>query len=210
MKFGTLINSLATKAGITTDNKALIDLLSRTDLSNADIADEIANKIEGSLFDLETAKNNPLVKNHFFAQALNGIDAEMDRVTIELGIDETDLADYRNEKSTNKKISILTKKIADITAKKNQSNKEGNAENEAKYKAEIDKLNGQLRDIRTGFDTEKQNLANKHLAEIADMRMDFILGTKKYANAGLPADVNTMTAKAIIQKTAQEKGAKIK
>lgn len=209
MKFGTLINSLALKAGITSDNKVLIDLLSKTELSNFDIADEVANKIETSLFDIESAKNSPLIKNHFFAQAYNGLDAEMDRIVNEFSFDENELTDYKAEKSTPKKVTILSKKIAELTAKKHQANKDGNKGKEDEYKNEIDKLNNQLKTIRTDYEQKLNEAQSQKLAEIADLKMDFTLSGKKYANADLPTDVNVITAKSIIQKEALAKGAKI-
>ena len=87
-KLGTLISSLAVKAGIDANSPALIDLLSKAELSNTEIADEIGNALDTSLISLDAAKHNQALKSHYFAQALNGIDAEAARIMDEYGFED--------------------------------------------------------------------------------------------------------------------------
>jgi len=111
VKIGTLLNNLATKFGVDTTSPEFIELLS----ANLEVPDNIASSFQNlTLLTEESAKNNPKLKAHFTALALNGGDARINSAMEELGFSD----EYRNEiigaPSTYDKISLLAKKAAEL------------------------------------------------------------------------------------------------
>jgi hypothetical protein len=79
--FGQLISHLAKKAGLPEDDAQLINLLSNAELTKVVVPQELYNSIDNKLLNVDDAKNNhPLIKAHYFAQAYNGLDSEVNRL----------------------------------------------------------------------------------------------------------------------------------
>ena len=53
MKLGDFLNSLAVKAGVNPADKALVDFLSRQDIANIDLSNELTSAIDANLMTLE-------------------------------------------------------------------------------------------------------------------------------------------------------------
>ncbi len=117
--FGQLIAHLAKKSGIPDDDQNLIGILSNAELTRVNVPNELFNSIDNRLLSIDDAKNNhPLVKAHYFAQAYNGLDSELDRVKDELGIDDATWQDLQGERSSTKRAVALAKKVKELTEKK--------------------------------------------------------------------------------------------
>lgn len=114
---GTLFTELAIKAGVKADDKSLKLLLENlSDAAKTEMPDDLLATMEGNLHTIESAK--PKLKATLFAEALNGADTEIDRIMNELAMDDAAKAEITGEKSTHKKIGLLTKKISELEAKK--------------------------------------------------------------------------------------------
>lgn len=204
-KLGTLISSLAVKAGIDANSPALIDLLSKAELSNTEIADEIGNALDTSLISLEAAKHNPALKSHYFAQALNGIDAEAGRIMDEYGFEEDLKAEVLSEKGTPKRISALAAKIKALEEKK------AGAANKDKpdLTAKINDMQREKADLAKAMDAKIAEIQATHQSEMTGFAVKNILAAKKYAAEHLPTDVNITTADVVLNRELATQGAKI-
>lgn len=203
MKLGDFLNNLAKKVGKEND-PALVAILSVSELANRDIADEFATAIDTGLMSLDGAKNNPAVLNHFKPIILKAADDKFALLGEEFGASDEITA----EKSTYKKFDILKAKIdAKIQALEAKQGKGGNPEKEAQMTAQIQQLQGQLAQLTDAKKNELETIKQQHTSEMTDMLVRFNLTGKKYANKDLPVEVNTLTAKTLLEAKMRESGA---
>ena len=208
MKLDKLFESLARKAGVDTNDTEFISILDK--IKEAEVSDTIAYKIEGSLFDKETAKQDYELKSHFTALALNGVDSEIKSVIEEILADNEELkSELYSIKSTPKRASTLARKIKELEESKAKANAKGDSSKDAKYQVEIDNLMAKLRETESKYQSELEAEKASKYDLIAGFKEDLMLNSYKYATE-LPSDVNMMMAKQLINKSATEKGAKIK
>jgi len=204
-KLGTLITSLAVKAGIDANSPALIDILSKSELANTEIADEIGHALDTSLISMDAAKNNPALKSHYFAQALNGIDAEAGRIMDEYGFDEDLKASVLGEKGTPKRISALAAQIKALEEKKAGAARKDQPDLTAK----INELLKEKADLSKSMEAKIAEIQASHQNEMTGFAVKNILAAKKYAAENLPADVNITTADVVLNRELAAQGAKI-
>lgn len=206
MKLGDFLNSLAAKSGIPTNNQALIDLLSKSELANTELPDELANPINGNLMSLESAKNNPTLKHHFTALALNGFDSQILNSAKTFGIDDT--ADLEAEKNTYEKYSKLMAKLQSHTEKLKSAKGEGDAKSVEKYTREINELNQKLSSFSETHvpKSELDALKKSHDGELTTMLKRQFLSGKKYANDKLDAETNIEVAQTMLDRELASKG----
>lgn len=197
---------MATKAGVAPDFKALVDFLSRSDIANIDVNQDLVQGIESGLMNLDAAKQNPLVKSHFTALALNGIDTEILNSLGELGFGDDIVTEFKNEKNTPAKLRNLVTKVKEAQENLKKST---NKEDVKKYVDEIASLNQKLSGLNDQFSTEKANLQRQHLNELTDLQVNGLLAGKNYANKDLPADVNATVARTLLNNALQSKGVKL-
>lgn len=203
MKLGDFLNTLAKKAGKEND-PALVAILSSSELANREISDNLANHLDSNLMSLDGAKNNPALLNHFKPIVLKALDDQYAILAEELGISDVVAA----EKSTYKKLDLLKSKFNDtITELKEKQSKGTNAEKEAHLTAQIQQLQGQLAKLTDERKAEVKALKGQHADAMTDMMVKFALTGKKYANKDLPAEVNTLTAKTLLEAKLKEAGA---
>jgi len=208
MKLDKLFESLAKKAGIDTNDTDFISVLDK--IKEAEVSDNIAYKLEGSLFDKETAKQDYELKSHFTALALNGVDSEIKNVIEEILADNEELkSELYGIKSTPKRAATLARKIKEIEESKAKANAKGDNSKDIKYQVEIDNLMAKLRETEGKYQSELEAERAAKYDLIAGFKEDLMLNSFKYATE-LPSDVNTMMAKQLLNKSATEKGAKIK
>jgi len=203
MKLGDFLNTLAKKAGKEND-PALVAILSSSELANREISDDLANYLDTNLMSLEGAKNNPALLNHFKPIVLKALDDQYAVLAEELGISDAVSA----EKSTYKKLDLLRTKFNETVSElKEKQGKGANAEKEAQLTAQIQHLQGQLAKLTDERKAEVKALKGQHADAITDMMVKFALTGKKYANKDLPAEVNTLTAKTLLEAKLKEVGA---
>ena len=208
MKLDKLFESLAKKAGVDVNDTDFIAVLDK--IKETEISDTVAYKIEGSLFDKETAKQDYELKSHFTALALNGVDSEIKSVIEDILADNEELkSELYSIKSTPKRAATLARKIKEIEESKAKANAKGDNSKDAKYQQEIDNLMAKLRDTESKYQSELEAEKASKYDLIAGFKEDLLLNSFKYATE-LPSDVNTIMAKQLLNKVATEKGAKIK
>lgn len=196
MKIGTLITNLAKRAKIDLTDPKYVDLLS----SAVEVPDEIATAIEGNLFDIETAKNNAALSQHFKASALNGVDAKIKALAEESGLSAEDIAEIEAEKNSYNKLPILNAKVkAKIAAENKGDGKQ--------IKAEYDKLNADMAALKTAQAAEIKSVKEQSEKAILDYAVDSFLASQQYANSDLAPEINVLTAKTVLNKALSEKKA---
>ena len=105
-QLGKLLTEMLVNSGynIEADNDALGSLLAL----DTDVPDDIASSLKSNLLTLESAKNNPDIKKHFTAQALNTIDTGLYEYADEYGkLSDDQIAEIKAEKSSYKKMRMM-------------------------------------------------------------------------------------------------------
>lgn len=202
MKIKDLIKSIASQSGVSeTEIKTLLD---NTTLDSIEIEDAVSTKLVAPRLSLEAAKNNPDLKKHFTALALNGIDAELERTATEHGLTAEEISELKALESTSKRVSAITKKVQALEAAK-----------VGKGTADTEKLNKQIEDLNNQIVSERNSKVSELAAKDAsleneriDWTLNSMLSNHEYATP-VDKEINILTAKTLINKSIQEKGLKI-
>lgn len=185
-----LVKKLMTKAGVTFDG----------DLT-AEIPDEVATSLDNSLLTLDAAMNNhPKVKHKYFAEAFNGLDAELDSIMDENGFDDILKGEIKSEKSSTKRAATLARKIKELESKKAGADP-----------AKTNTLQTQINELHTKLADEqkKQNdlktTYEKQIKEIhINSKLENLLNGYKTVYDELPADAKQAAVKALLSKSLQD------
>ena len=200
---GKFFVELLTLAGADANDAAFQHLVT----SDIDVPDAAATAIKTGLFTEESAKNNPNIKKHFTAQALNTVDADLDDYIAKYsGFTDDDKTAFKAEKSSYRRVKLVIDKVKEIESAKAGK---GDGEALAAYKTEIAKLNSQV--------LEKDGLHQTALAKLkTDMETTALnharaieLNGKTYSNKTVDKEVNVMVADALVKGELAAKGVSV-
>lgn len=177
MKAGDFLNKLATKSGIASTDKNLIELLSKSEFANMEINDELAGSIDKSLMTLEAAKSHPEVVKKIKGETLNGADAIIEKTLATMGYSDEEIADIKSDKNTFNKIEKTALLIKALEGKKSAAA----SPDKAAYQKQIDELNAKLRETAEASDQKIQDLTSKYTAQVTDMKVKNLIAAKKLA-----------------------------
>lgn len=202
-KLSDFIKNLIIKAGSNPDDENLKAGLAAIG-PDLEIADEVATSIDNGLLSLATAKNShPDIKNHYFAQAYNGLDNELQKLIDAEKLPEDIVADIKKETSSTKRAVLLATKLKELEGKKS-STKQGDTQ----------KLNDQIVDLNNQLRAEKDRIAEierKHTGEKKEIRqrhaLNQLLGGYKTIHDSLDPSTKAIILNAIIQKNLDSKNA---
>lgn len=204
MKLGDLIKSLATKAGINvselaTKNPEFAGLLAMA----AEVPDDVATPIETQLLTLDSAKNNGALKQHFFAQSLDGVDAVLEKIAKKRALPDDAWNTLKGEKNTMKRLEMLDDKIIELRdAKDNATSKT----EKGQLQQQIDALQRELREAKEAHTAELTNRDTEFAGRETKLIVKALLAGKNFANKDLPMEVNLITAQTLIDAALAKEG----
>ena len=137
-KLKTLFDSLAKKAGVDITDESYLKALEA--IKDIEISDEISTKLESNLYDIESAKQNYTLKQHFTALGLNGVDAQLKEALEELIEDESVRNELLGVKSTPARVRTALAKIKELENAKAKAEGKGDDGKAKKAQDEIDRL----------------------------------------------------------------------
>lgn len=194
------LNNLAAQNGIDINtDEALKKITLAT--SNLELPDAIASGI----LTRKAAENDPQLKSHFFAQALNGVDSTLKETLKELGIDEETTKALLLEKNTPKNVASALKKIQELEIAKRVANKDDKPE----LQQEINKLKKDLSDLAAAKDTEIGNVKNSYEQEMVDHYINQQLSSYNFGTDAEAKSKGSVLARHFLNQTIVEKGLKI-
>lgn len=156
-------------AGVT--DAELTEIVNAPNTDEVVLNDDLIKKFNTGILTLDSAKANPNLKSHFNAQVYNGIDALVSRIVEENEIDSLSKFDIDSEKSTPKKIELLTKALKKSANGKNPANAD-----------EIKALNDQLLKLKNESELALKNKENEFENTLIQMQRTQYLSSKEYAN----------------------------
>lgn len=121
---GDFLSSLITKGGGNPAEDKYKIFFGNTELVKVEVPDEVATAIDNGLISLKDAKNNhPEIKNHYHKQALDGVDAKIEALFQEHGIDQATRDEILVERNTYSRVPLLINKLIALEQKKATANK---------------------------------------------------------------------------------------
>lgn len=197
---GEFLNALFINAGVEVDNDTLKQIVTKAATSEIDQA--LVDKFNQSYLTLNSAKNNPDLKKHFYAVAMNGLDLELDNTMSELGLSEEVANEIKAEKSSFKRAALLAKKIKSLEAEKSST---GSKTEKAEIQAKIDALNAEIVKARNEKETAVKEVEARYKNEINDILLSNVFGGYEYA---LPTskEANVKLARTLFQEEITKKG----
>jgi len=206
MKAGDLLNTLLKSANFDTTDKAFIDVLSKADFANTDIPESVASALTNNLLTLESAKNNPLLKKHYYGNALQPINDGVEKFLTEFGVDSATIQEIVADQNTYSKYEKAVKKIAEIKEKANNSTNKGH---QVELEKQLNELNQKLSLAATESQLKVDSLRNEYEGKMLNREVDFTL-----SNKNLPGihdrEIETTIARQLVEKALNNKGAIIK
>lgn len=185
-----LVKKLMAKAGITYDG----------DLTQ-DIPEEVVTNLDNQLLTIAAATNNhPQVKKVYFAQAYNGLDAEINELISEFGLTEEVKAEILAAGGSTKKAVALARKVKEVTEKSVPADKDA----AKKHADQITELNNKLAaeikkqtELKATYDGQLKNIQ-------VQTKVGGILGGYKTVYDDLPAEAKEAAISALITKSLQD------
>jgi hypothetical protein len=189
------ITLLLQKAGAKIDDEKIAAALALPELATVQIPDELITPVDNGLLSIQAAKNNhPEIKGHYTAQALDSLDKELERAMDDYKLPDEVKTELKGEKSSYKRATLLAAKIKSLEEQKASS---GKGEKDV-LQQEINKLNGELRDIKA----KEQSIHDDYKKQLLDVKMGHSLGTLlgsyKTKFDDLPPNVKASALKEII------------
>lgn len=205
MNVADFISAFAVKAGIPKDNEELKGILSANDLNKIEMPESLFNSIDTSLLSLESAKNNhPALKPVYFAQALDGLDKEFDKLKDEHQIPDDAWEEIKRERSSYKRLGLLTSKVRELESKKAGATTK---EDKGAFQKQIDDLTKVIQDKDNAL-TEIKNNSKKELADFKkNIKVESLITRYKTIFDDLPAETKALTIKNILLKELQDNDA---
>lgn len=201
-----LFENLAKKAGVDINDDSFKAISEK--LKDTEVSEEIATKIESNLYDVESAKQNYTLKQHFTALALNGVDSEL-LATIDELLDGNE--DAKNElisiRSTPKRAAALAKKIKELESVKTKADGKGDDEKAKKAQEQIDKLVADFKAKESTYLSQIEAKEKEKLDTISNFKEELFFSGLKFAT-DFDLETNQLVAKQKIEKALLEKGAK--
>lgn len=181
-------------AGVT--DAELAEIIATDKVDEYVLSDDLIKKFNTGVLTLESAKANTTLKSHFNAQTYNGIDALLTKLVEENNIDSLSLHDFQEEKSTPKKIEILTKAL----------NKKAGQAKTPETAEEIKTLHSQLLKLKSESELALKNKENEFENTLIEMQRSQYLATKDYANI-TDKEIGVKIANEYLNKGLTDKGA---
>jgi hypothetical protein len=203
-QLGELINRMAVQSGIDANNEGLVALLSNVAVSTYDIPDAIAASMGANLMTLDSAKNNPTIKSHFKAEVYNGLDTEVNSLMADLGLPADVITELGMEKSSTKRVSLLTKKVKEIEASKVAAD----GGNTIELTNQINALNQTIATEKTGRVEFEAGLKTQYQGEKKDLLVGNMLSAYDYAMP-ISKEANVMTASSLVATELSQQGLKV-
>jgi hypothetical protein len=197
---GEFLNATFLNAGLDIENESLKQIV--TSAASTNIDDSLVEKFNQSYLTINSAKNNPDLRKHFYALSLNGLDTELDGVMAELGLDESVVSNIKAEKSSFKRASLLAKTVKDLEGQKANT---GSASAKAEIQAKIDALNSEVVRLREEKANAVKEVENTYKSQINDILLNNHFANYNYS-APVSKEVNVKIARQLIAEEMAKRG----
>lgn len=203
MKLNTALTGLFTKLGIAEDAEAKT-ILGNPSLASIEVPDGLSTKLQTDYLTKESALQNPDIRSTIVAETLNGVDAQVKEMITKYELPAEKAATILSEKKTSKKLSLLYDEVVELTKEKNKA---VGADKEA-FNKQIADLNKQILEKENTYKSELENERNARKSDKMNWELDTTYAGFDYVNKDVEKKLNIVSAKAVINAIAEQKGLK--
>lgn len=207
-QLGKLITEMLLHSGYDMDseNESLGAILQL----DTDVPDDVATSLKSNLLTLESAKNNPDIKKHFTAQALNTIDTGIYEYADEYGkLNDDQITEIKGEKSSYKKMRMMLDALRNAQQPAAATGVDEETKSKlSSRKEEIEKLQREISEVKAQHEQSLSQVRSEAQNNILNYAIDMELSSKDYAQE-LDKSTNILIARQIIDKQLNEMGAKV-
>lgn len=203
-KLKDFFTTLANKAGLNLTDEAVAGFFNQ--IPDVEVPEAVQTGIDNSLISIKDATNNhPVIKNYYQKQSLDSVDKTLNDLLEEYEVDEETKAAIAAERSTYKRVPLLTKKLIELqTAKAGaNSSKDKNA-----IQKEIDQLHQAIAAEKAARATEKQGYENELVKFKMDTKLQSLFSKYQTIHDDLDPEVKATVINTLINKELQDKQAK--
>lgn len=198
MTIGDFINKLATQAGIDPANEQLVSVLSKSEIANHSLHDSLTNPIFSSLLTVDSAKNNETVRDHHFAQFMNGQESTMKRL-----LEDSELSDKWEEVKTEKGVGKKLEKLYSLVKDAEKAKASAKGGDKKEYEQVVNDLNAQIKTLKDSIPQIQSERDTHWQGKLSNGELNRLLSTYQYAG-DFPQEVILDTAKNLVNRKLQE------
>lgn len=203
VKLKDFVIGLARKAGFDPASEAAKPFFDA--LPDTDVPEDVQKGVDNNLISITDAKNNhPILKNHYHKQALDGIDSTIVDLMTEMELDDDTKASILAEKSSFKRVPLLTKKIAELTAAKAGAS----APDKKEIQKQIDALHAQIADEKKARAADKKAFDDQLVGFKINTQIGTLLSPHKTIHDDGDPEVKSTIINTLITKALQDNQAK--
>lgn len=201
---GELINDLAQKAGVATDDPKLKALLASPELATIQVDDALYSSIDSKLLSLDSAKNNhPDIAAVYNSQFYDSMDKELLKIIEDADFSTEDVSEIKAEPKTRKRYAMAIAKLKEAKGKATGADK--------------DAINAQLTAAHEAArlaKAEVETVKNESEAKLKGLELKYakrgVLGIYKTIYDELPVNAKMAAMEALLDNALQDKKAVLK
>lgn len=201
MKLNEQLKLVFQKLGVDTFSAEMQTILGNASLTSIEVPEAVSNVLASEFFTKDSAMQNPDIRSAIRAEALNGVDAEVDALATKFGLDTDTITAIKAEKKSGKRYAALVEKVAELKEKSALAT----GKDKDVLSKQIEKLNADILAAKTDGDTRVAQIEKLRKTDKIGWELDGIYNNYEYA---LPTDKNIsiQAAKSIIEGISKEKG----
>lgn len=198
-----IIQSAAVKAGIPADSAELKAIVTNAEVMKITVPDTLSGPMNANLHSLESAESVLKTKltDTIRAEALNGVDAYLELIAKENGLDEDSVKALKEHKKTNDKVKTLTAKIAEI----NKKAAGATGDDKQKFNEQINALNAEKAALVNTHKDEVARIQTEHNNELLTFATNYSLTGYSYSD-GIPEPARLTVASTLLNQKLAEAG----
>lgn len=211
MNLGEFLNSNATQLGISPEDAFLKSITGNANVTAINVPDELVTSFSDAqkgLMTEEAAKQNPNLKKHFSALALNIVDTELENTAEKMGVEKEKIKEiYAREKYTNKRVEAIAKELETAIKAKNALAPTDDKKHE-KLNEQIEGLNKDILRINAERETERSETKLATSNKLREYKYNEIFNRFDYTGE-IPKDVQAITARNVFSRALKANNLKV-
>ena len=193
----------AKKAGVSDDAEFNL-MVSASSLGDIEVPGTVINKFDNNLFNVDIAKANINLKNHFISDFMMGYDEELVKMSKDYGLTQEIVDEIKSTKSSGQKVKLAMKALKDLEEKARSSS--GNHSEE--YVRKIAEAQQKLDEAVLRAEDEKRSIEGKFTSRMQELWERAQLSNVAW-NDAIPEAARIHTYKSVLNDKLQSLGGRI-
>lgn len=203
MNLKEFLISQAKKAGVADDAEFNL-MVSASSLGEIEVPSAVISKFDNNLFNVDIAKANINLKNHFISDFMMGYDEEVVKMAKDYGLSQDMVEEIKSTKSSGQKVKLAMKALKDLEEKAKNSNPNHSEE----YVRKIAEAQQKLDEAMARADEEKRMVEAKFTNRMQELWERAQLSSVAW-NDAIPEAARVHTYKSVLNDKLNVLGGKI-